>query len=229
MKTVAIETSGGVGSVAVLEDEQLRGERAFEKGMRHGRELIPTLKRIFDTLEWRPNEIDLIAVSIGPGSYTGLRVGIACTKALAYATGAEVIGVPTLDVLARNAPETVCNVCPVLDARRKHVYASLYSQRNEGLARQTDFLVVPPQELARMLPEGTLVFGDGTAKYRTVLEAANVAFGEDDLGVAHAPVVAQLGLLSYRAGERTDVNTLTPMYLRRPEAEETWEQKFGRG
>ena len=104
MKILAIETSHSIGSVAAAEGSQVLTEEAFEEGMVHGRELVPQLKVLVDGLKWSLSDVALIAISIGPGSFTGLRVGVITAKTIAYAIGAEVVAVPTLDVLARNAP-----------------------------------------------------------------------------------------------------------------------------
>ncbi|MCK5578488.1 MAG: tRNA (adenosine(37)-N6)-threonylcarbamoyltransferase complex dimerization subunit type 1 TsaB, partial [Planctomycetes bacterium] len=102
MKIIAIETSGSNGSIALLKNEQVIKEYRFRKGMVHGKLLIPRLDQALRKARWSRNSLDLIAVDIGPGSYTGLRVGLAAAKSLAYALRAKIIGVSSLDALAEN-------------------------------------------------------------------------------------------------------------------------------
>ncbi len=130
MKVIGIETSGSIGSVAVCNDDTIVGRKTFGRKLNHGKEIVSSLKTIFDEIKWEPNDVDLIAVSIGPGSYTGLRIGITCAKTLAYGLGRPVIDVPTLDVLAENVRDDVKNLCPVIDARRKKVYACIYTRND---------------------------------------------------------------------------------------------------
>ena len=102
MKVVGIETSGLIGNIAVCDGSTVVGKKTYGKNFSHGKEIVSSLKSIFNEIKWEPNDIDLIAVSIGPGSYTGLRIGVTCAKTLAYGLGKPVIDVPTLDVLVEN-------------------------------------------------------------------------------------------------------------------------------
>ncbi|MBM4049719.1 MAG: tRNA (adenosine(37)-N6)-threonylcarbamoyltransferase complex dimerization subunit type 1 TsaB [Planctomycetes bacterium] len=249
MNLLAIETSGLIGSVALCRDDAVIFERSFQKGLIHGRELMPAIKAGFDQVGWKPADMDLIALSIGPGSFTGLRVGVACAKTLAFALKKDVVAVPTLDVLAENAPADAPAVCPILDARREYVYAAIYEraevrdQKSEVRGqestiqnpkskiqnprrRATALLCVPPAQLAALLPPRCLVFGDGATRYRDILAAREAVFGPEELSVAKARVVARLGLDLYRQGQKVaNPHALTPLYLRRSEAEEKWAEK----
>lgn len=235
-RVIGIETSGSVGSVAVCEDDTVVGERCFEKGMRHGKELITSIKAIFKELHWKPNNIELIAVSVGPGSYTGLRVGITCAKTLAYALNKPIIAVPTLDVLAENAPINSHFICPVLDAKRMRVYACIYKPSllsphsqgggRGGWERASDFLIIPPGELLALLPRPVTIFGDGTKPYLDTFNQKGILIGEEEMGIAKARVVAILGRKLYENGERCNLTTLIPLYLRKPEPVERYEAKM---
>lgn len=223
LRVIAIETSGMVGSVAVCEDSHCVGERSFEKGMRHGQALLPSLKEIFSELSWRPEDTDLIAVSHGPGSFTGLRIGITCAKTLAYVLEKPLVAVPTLDVLAENVTPGETPICPILDAKRKAVYACIYKPVNGAWERQTDFMAIEPHNLTPMLPKPVLIFGDGIPPYQELFQANGIIVGDSELGVARARVVARLGIQLYKKGGICDPFQLQPLYLRRPEAEEKWE------
>ncbi len=220
MKVIGIETSGSVGSVAVCNDDTIVGKKTFGKKLNHGKEIVSSLKGIFDEIKWEPNDADLIAVSIGPGSYTGLRIGITCAKTLAYGLGRPVIDVPTLDVLAENVKNDVENFCPVIDAKRKKVYACIYAGNDTEKKRITDFLIISPEELVSILPESVLLFGDGVVPYKDIFAQKKVIIMNGKLGIADAVNVAKLGLKRYEQGKRCEINLLAPLYLRRSEAEE---------
>lgn len=229
MKIIGIETSGSTGSVAVCNGDTIVGRKTFGRKLNHGKEIVSSLKAIFDEIKWEPNDVDLIAVSVGPGSYTGLRIGITCAKTLAYGLGKPVIDVPTLDVLAENVRDDVKNLCPVIDARRNKVYACIYAGTSSGKNdternRITDFLIISPEKLLDILPEPVLLFGNGVAPYKDIFAQKKATFANDDgLGIADAVTVARLGLKRYEQGKRCDINLLAPLYLRRSEAEERLE------
>lgn len=219
MRILAIETSHATGSIAAAEDGRPLAEESFEEGMIHGRELAPRCKAMLARLGWSLREVDLIAVSIGPGSYTGLRVGVMTAKTLAYAVGVQVVAVPTLDVLARNAPEGADHVCPVIDAKRKQVYACLYDAHRR---RAGEVSVARPERLASELPGGTLVLGDALEYYSEVFNRPGIALADKDLWRPRAGVVAELGRELHRDGRRDDCLSLAPLYLQRTEAEDRW-------
>ena len=226
MKVVGIETSGSIGSVAVCDGNTVVGRQTFGKASNHGKEIVSSLETVFNEVKWKPEDIDLIAVSIGPGSYTGLRIGVTCAKTLAYGLGKPVIDVPTLDVLAENIKDDVKHICPVIDAKRKRVYACTYDRNNNRNKRTADFLIITPDELIDILPESTLIFGDGVAPYKEIFAQGNITIEEDEKpGIAEAFNVARLGLERYEQGERCEINSLIPLYLRKSEAEEKLEER----
>lgn len=215
MRVLGIETSGRVGSVALLDDERLTGERTFEEGMIHGRELQPAVRDLCADL----TSIDLVAVDIGPGSYTGLRVGVAAAKGLCYALGKKIIGVASLDALAEQArgPE---RICPILDAQWRQVYAALYEEQEHVLERTGELLAIAPAELATRIPEGTFIFGDGVERFREIFASPRWVIGGKELWIPKAATIARRGLRAFVKGERARVDTLVPLYLRATEAEE---------
>jgi len=222
MKVVGIETSGLIGNIAVCDGSTVVGKKTYGKNFSHGKEIVSSLKSIFNEIKWEPNDIDLIAVSIGPGSYTGLRIGVTCAKTLAYGLGKPVIDVPTLDVLVENVRDNNAKtICPVIDAKRKSVYACIYDRNNNENRKITDFLIISPDGLIDMLPESTLIFGDGIAPYKDIFSQKDLAIVEDEkLGIADAANVAGLGMERYEQGMRCEINALAPLYLRKSEAEE---------
>ena len=222
MKVVGIETSSLIGSIAVCDGSTVVGKKTYGKNFSHGKEIVSSLESIFNEIKWEPNEIDLIAVSTGPGSYTGLRIGVTCAKTLAYGLGKPVIDVPTLDVLVENVKDNNAKtICPVLDAKRKSVYACIYDRSNTENKRTTDFLIISPDRLIDILPESTLIFGDGIAPYKDIFLQKDLTIAEDEkLGIADAANVARLGMERYEQGIRCEINALAPLYLRKSESEE---------
>ena len=224
MKVVGIETSSLIGNIAVCDGTTIVCKKTFGKSLNHGKEIVFSLESIFNEIKWEPNDIDLIAVSIGPGSYTGLRIGVTCAKTLAYGLDKPVIDVPTLDVLVENIKDDNAKIiCPVIDAKRKSVYACIYDRdKNRKI---TDYLIISPQSLIDLLPESTLIFGDGIAPYKDIFVQKEIRITEDEkLGVSDAVNVAKLGLKRYEQGKRCEINSLVPLYLRKSEAEEKMEK-----
>ena len=229
MRTIAIETSSDVGSVACVQDARPLRERVFRKGLTRGKDIIVELAECLREVGWDRHDIELIAVSIGPGSYTGLRVGIAAAKGLTYALRVPVIGVCSLDAIAENGPRTADHVAVVLDARREQVYAAYYVNVGFSFFREDGPLLVDPAEFARRLPSPVYVMGDGLNKYRQQYTAAGMEILPE---VQWHPKAMNLGLLGekmYLIGERTDPAALAPLYLRVPEAEEKWQARQAAG
>ncbi len=170
MTLLAIETSGFTGGVAIISDHQTRGELIIGSRSTYSRRLLKSIIFLMEEAECTWDDITEVAVSLGPGSFTGLRIGLATAKGLCLSTGATLFGVPTLDVMAQNgllSPAPV--ICPVMDARRGQLYAALFRNKGKGiLERVSDYLVVKPQELHRHLPshERVLFLGPGLLSYR---------------------------------------------------------------
>ncbi|GAX61971.1 inactive homolog of metal-dependent protease, putative molecular chaperone [Candidatus Scalindua japonica] len=227
MKVVGIETSGFIGNIAVCDANRVVCKKTYSKNLSHGKEIVSSLESIFKEINWDPNDIDLIAVSIGPGSYTGLRIGVTCAKTLAYGLEKPVIDVPTLDVLVENVKDNYANakiICPVIDAKRKSVYACIYERSNNTYKKVTDYLIISPDRLIDILPESTLIFGDGITPYKHIFAKKELTILSDQkLSITDAANVARLGLQRYENGRRCEVNALAPLYLRKSEAEEKLE------
>lgn len=223
MKIAAFETSGKIGSVALLDDERSLGVAEFERGMVHGRELVPALDRLLRAAGWSIEDLDLFAVSQGPGSYTGVRVGIATARTLAWATGKRLLGVCTLDVLASNARPQPAYFCPAIDARWEQVYAGLYRAGTPGPERTSEPMACRPEELIARLAPGTVVFGSALERFGAAFLAAGCVPGDPAWATPHAEQVARLALARARMGASDDPHTLAPLYLRPTEAE----VKFG--
>lgn len=221
MNVLAIDTSGDTGSVAAWADGRVLAERDFARPMNHGQELFPSIEALSRQVGWSPCSPELIAVSAGPGSYTGLRVGIASAKMLSYAQDLPLIAVPTFDSLIRNVGPDAVRAAPVIDAKRGQVYVRCYEWSDNGWQPLSELAVHAPQDAARGLPQGALVFGTGAERYADAFRAAGLLVSHDlDLSRSRAGVVAEVGAALYAAGRRTDRDGLIPIYLRKSEAEE---------
>lgn len=218
MRVLGIETTGTIGSVA-LREGAVSAEESFERGLVHGKALVPAIDTLLARAGWEKASIGLIAVSQGPGSYTGVRVGVATAKSLAWALGCPIVGVPTLDALALGLPPADFALCPVVDARWEQVYTALYRWQGGRLAREAMPRAVRPADLARDLPERVHLFGDGLRRYRPLFERPGVSFGGEEEWTCHARVVAEVGARAFAEGRRDDPLSLVPLYLRPTEAE----------
>jgi len=228
---LAIETSGRLGSVALGPGPDVLEERAFNVALNHARELLPTISGLCRDHGVSPGQIACVCVSAGPGSFTGLRVGVTCARMLALATGAATVAVPTLEVIAQNALAAAPrpnHVAVLLDAKRKRVYAALF--RRVGGAVERYVAVDNPAEhdpgefLARC-PAGAAILGEGVAYHRDAVEAGGRLVLPEALNAARAGVVLELGFAAWQDGQSTPPRELTPVYVRRPEAEEVWEKR----
>jgi len=227
MIILGIETSGRAGSVALCDGDRTLASYAFPEGRRRARSIVSAVDSVIAEAGTGKAGVSAVAVSQGPGSFTGLRVGVTCAKALAYALGWKCAGVPSLEALAWNAPPPAGGdgwACPVLDARRERVNGMLFRWR-DGWRDTTGLLCVEPAELAGAIPEGALVFGSGVRAYPDVFVPERYKIGGAALEVGRADVVARLGLERIRAGRDVDPMALVPRYYR-PTAPE---EKLGAG
>lgn len=211
MIALAIETSGTVGSVALVDDARgLLAEVTYEKGLRHGQAIIPSIEQALAEAGLEKRAIDLLVAGIGPGSYTGLRVGIATAKALAYALKKPAVGAASFDALAAALPaatlEGAASLLVATDARRDRLYTGRYDPRTR--ARRGDFAVLPVARLLEGLAAPVLVTGAGLERYPAL--AAQVRYVE-----AHAPAreVARLGIEAWRANPGATLHDVKPLYL----------------
>jgi len=215
MRVLAVETSTLSGGAALLDGERVVGEYTLDVRITHSERLMAAIDQLLSDAGWTPRELEGLAVSVGPGSFTGLRVGLSTVKGLALALAIPVAAVPTLDAMAAMLPYASLPVCPVLDARKREVYASLYRWDGRGMRREWDYLAVAPDDLARRLDEPVIVLGDGADAIRSPLARG---IRPPRRGPAPAAVGA-LGLARLAIGDTVAMADLAPIYLRPSEAE----------
>lgn len=227
MVILGIETSAKVGSVAVLGEDETPFEHSFTAGLVHGVELLPAIAGVLDDAGLNRSDIDAVAVSRGPGSYTGIRVGVAGAKTLAWALGTKVVGVCSLEVVAANAPEAAGRLHVVIDARRKRVYTQIFINSGGRLQPVTQPEVMPAEEAAERIEKGDAVTGDALDGYAELFAASHGDMTEEATWQPRAGELCRLASALINAGEHDDIYKLAPLYLHRPEAEELWEKRHG--
>lgn len=221
MKILALESSALTASVAVCEDELLLGEYTLNNGNTHSQTLLPMVESLLKFLELSISDIDLLAVSAGPGSFTGIRIGVATLKGLAFASEKPCVGVSTLEAMAYNLPIPNGLICPVMNARRKQVYTALFRHQDGGLTRLLPDSAISIAELDKLLAdydEPVYLVGDG---YDITAENLThpVGYTPQRLRYQNAVSVAKVALEAYRSGNCTSDGDLKPVYLRPCQAE----------
>ncbi|MGC9259271.1 MAG: tRNA (adenosine(37)-N6)-threonylcarbamoyltransferase complex dimerization subunit type 1 TsaB [Phycisphaerae bacterium] len=228
-RIVAIETSSRIGEVAVARGREVLGRRQFSKAMRHAVELMPAIRDLTQAQGWKPSDIDAVYVSAGPGSFTGIRIAITIARALQQAIGCQLVSVPTVDVLAANAPSEVEHLAVIMDAKRGQIYAARYQRVVESgeLRRTLGPVLTDPADFLAQAPRALHIMGEGIDYHRPVIAAAAGVIIELDksLWQPQAVMVHRIGLTLANAGVFTQRDALLPIYLRKAEAEEVWEKK----
>ena len=215
MRVLALETSTLAGGVALVDGERLVAEYVLDVSVTHSERVMTAVDRVLADARWTPASLEGLAVSIGPGSFTGLRIGVSTVKGLAIALGLPIAAVPTLDAMAAAVPWSALPVCPLLRARRDEVYASLYRHDGEGIRREWDYLALSPEELSARLAEPTLLVGDGSES----IASPHARRLPPPSRVPSPACVAVLGRERLRLGDSVDAAELTPFYLRPSQAE----------
>jgi tRNA threonylcarbamoyl adenosine modification protein YeaZ len=233
MLILAIETSTLTGSVALVEaplrgdgswgGEKILGERTLNLPGTHSERLMPSIDRLLRDASLSIGDVQGIAVAQGPGSFTGLRIGVSTVKALAYALRVPVAGILTLDALAHNVRFASSLICPVLDARKKEVYAALFRGEGEGrLQKISEDWAVAPEDLCSRIAEKTIFLGNGIEIYGEFFRkklGGKALLAPPELSLPRAVNVARLSLPKFKNGLTSDLFSLAPTYVRRSEAE----------
>ena len=235
MKILALESSGLVASVAVAEDNNLLGEYTMNYKKTHSQTLLPMLQTLAEMIELDLNSLDAIAVSKGPGSFTGLRIGSATAKGLGLALGKPIVPVPTVDAMAYNLWGTDKLVCPLMDARRQQTYTGIYEFENgklhtivEQCAVDISEIVERMNQLGRpvvLLGDGVPVFEDYIANHLQV----PYEFAPATCNRQKASSVAALAQILYQQGVVETAGEHRPDYLRLSQAERELQEKNAGG
>jgi tRNA threonylcarbamoyladenosine biosynthesis protein TsaB len=225
---LALETSSDVGGVAVGQGGNLLESAPLDSSRRHAAELLPSIADLCQRHEIRPVDIGRVYVSKGPGSFTGLRIGITVARMMAFAGGSAVVGVATMDVVAQNAlgvtpkPE---RLVVLLDARRGNVYGAVYRLEGNAYVAQADPIEAAPDAFLRNQPPETAVLGHGLTAHRETVENSALPILSEPLFAPRVQTVYRLGHGLAEAGQFVDPRRLVPTYIRKPSAQEVWERK----
>ena len=226
MLILALETSSQAGSVALLDCEPVRdkvlSQRQLPTDQRSAAALAQLTAEVLAEAGRRAEDVHLIAVTVGPGSFTGLRVGVTMAKTFAYAVGCECLGVDTLDVIAWQAAQHTQpsgELHAVLDAQRKELYVARFHWDADGPARTGENQIIAAEDWLSSLPAGTTVTGPGIDRLVDRLPAG-VTAAPPHVRQPQAVTVARLAWREYQRGRRDDLWKLAPRYLRASAAEE---------
>lgn len=228
-RIVAVETSGQTGSVALATTGGRVLCSAGPLGVQaHASELMPALERLLRDTGWSPDSITDVFVSIGPGSFTGLRVGVSLARTLAWAIGARIVAVPTLDSLACNA---LClghpprNLAVLLDAKSARVFCAAFELHDGAYRRTLEAQMSDPRAFLARCPRPLAVLGEGVARHPAAIVESGATVVDRDFWAGRAESVVRVGWGMAVAGQYTSGGDLLPCYIRRPEPEEKWEKR----
>ena len=214
MKILAFDCSGKTISVAVATDTEVKAEAFVEENRNHAPYLLPTIEKVLNAAQWQPGELDLIAVTTGPGSFTGLRIGLATAKGLGDTLHIPLVGVNTIDALAEHMANFPGIIVPLLDARKNQVYTAIYDNRQGKMERTQPYCALSPvQELLELLsPYKEIAFlGDGADIWRQQLEEV---YGKRAIIARGAGNGVQARHIVTLAKGKESVSDLEPFYLR---------------
>jgi tRNA threonylcarbamoyladenosine biosynthesis protein TsaB len=223
MNLLVLDTSTDRAAIGLMRGADSIESALTEPARQHGRDLIPRIRDFLVAAGLVPSDIDVVAAGIGPGSYTGLRVGLMAAKTFAYATGASVLGLDSLEAVARNAPRSAGRISVIADAQRENVYVADFYRVAAGdpLAVSRRSRIESLSDWRASLEPGTLVIGPGLANGKIRAAApADMLAGDSTLDYPQATSLIELARDVWAAGRRDDLWQLEPRYLRGSAAEE---------
>lgn len=237
-KVLGIDSSSIVAAAAVLSEDKLLAEYIVNSKKMHSEKMMLIVDKVLKDSETALKELDAIGVAKGPGSFTGIRIGMACAQGMAHALGKPIIGINTLDGLAYNYnlmdAETL--ICPMINAQRKEIYTSLYRWDEGKLNRLWDYRLIKADLLAKelfLLKEKVIVLGDGVFLLKEVLNTCNIGsdcgiiFANPAFSMPRASSIAAAALDKYMQGEIDSCFSIKPFYIRKSSAEEKQEERYG--
>lgn len=231
MKILAVESTSMVAGAALIQEGQLVGEIRIQHKKNHSEQLLPILDQLLQCCECDPEELTALAVSLGPGSFTGIRIGVATVKGLAQALDIPVFGVNTLEALAWQAAPFTGTIMPLMDAQRNLVYTAAYRFQEGRMITLAEPDVLHIQELLSQLeetPAPRLFLGDALVLHRERIAGAlgeGASFALPIHAMPSAAALAQCALSKARDGEGLKAAALQPIYLRTSQAEKVYQQR----
>lgn len=218
MKVLGIDTSGYANSIGVIDGDRILADFTFEAKTDSLEKIVSNIDFALKSANLTLNDVQGLGVGLGPGSWTGIRVGVTVGKILAYSADKPVCGIPTLEVLAYNAGSTTAQICPIINTGTKDtVYAAVYHRENDSLSRTGEYYVGNIQGLAAMLKEPTVLIGSEAKSYSWLINqlpgSSNISI-EAREDTPRGSTVALLAARRLERGESDDVLSLTPLYLK---------------
>jgi tRNA threonylcarbamoyladenosine biosynthesis protein TsaB len=216
MKILGVDTSTPIGSVGLIDGERFIAEHTLSIVKAHSSRLMPAIDQILGWADLTVHDLDACAVGIGPGSFTGIRIGVGTIKSLCYALKKPIIGVSTLEAIAYNLRYTDQLICPILDARKDEVYGAVF-RGGQNLQRKSDDLCVPIEVLLSQIDDDVIFVGDGLRRYAPVVQeqfGEDVPLADSIFNVPRGASVARIGYAQLLNGQSGDYFSLTPNYVR---------------
>ena len=229
MRVLAVDTSSNVATAAVMEDDLLLGEYILNHKKTHSQKIMPMIEQLLGDLELVPGDIDIFAAAVGPGSFTGLRIGVATVKALAHATGGRVVSVGTLEALAYNVPCEGRVIVPVLDARRNNIFTAAYTVDDgfKEIISPKGIIIEECVDECEGFPE-TIFVGDGALLHRDYIVrrlGARAVFPHGAVINSRASSVAAIAMERAKRDETQSYLEMKPCYIKKSQAEKELEEK----
>ena len=229
-RIVVIETSGRIGSTALADDQGVIASTQLTGRKRHAGELMPAIDQLLKEQDWSPDTLTDIFVSIGPGSFTGLRVGVTVTRTLAWSLNLRIVAVPSLDALARNglqADPRPQRLAVILDAKRDQVFTAAFDLSDDACRKCLDAQLADPSAFLSQCAKPIAALGEGVPYHQEAIKAGGATVLDEAFWWPRVENVYQVGIELARQGQYTPGSELLPLYIRRPEAEEKWEKLHG--
>jgi len=232
MLTLAIDSSTNAGSVALISEDGLIGENLLNLTDTHSQRLMPQLVNLLEESGYKPQDLEGIGVGLGPGSFTGIRIGLTTAKTLAQALEIPMIGISTLEAMAYNLKYTSAYLCPMIDGRRDRVFTALYKGEDYLEAQSQESLIAIDNLLTELvdIEEDIYFIGEVANKHRDkiIKVIKNPKFVSSSFNLPKASIIGELSLRRLLEGKVDNLFTLTPNYLKRSQAEIQWEKKHNK-
>ena len=222
MKVLGVDTSTMTAGIGIVEEDEILVEVKFSVKITYSEILLFCIDQALKNVSLKIDDMDGFAISIGPGSFTGLRIGLSTLKGLSFATGKPLVSIPSLDALAYLSLYCQYPVVTMLDAKKNQVYAAIYETKDGELKRQSDYLVIGVEDLVKRISHKTLFVGSGAKLYQKKLIELlkdKAYFSQAERSLPSGATVAFLGSKKLILGQFEDIVNLEPLYLRKSEAE----------
>ena len=222
MLTLAFDTSSKTAAVALLRDSDILYDNIINTGLKHSEVLLSEIDHALRAISVKIKDVDLFACTIGPGSFTGLRIGVSTLKGLMLATGKPAAGISSLAALALNVGKTSKLICSMMDAGRGQVYVAYFRYNDKNILQQiSEEKAANPKEIINNIDKNTLYVGDGAIKYTEIIKSIKTPEVSIDSDLQHyirASAVGILGRKKFAENDLLDASTLVPFYLRSADA-----------